>query len=426
MKQKYIIIGGIVILALGVWFAFFRSTASPATTTLPAVTDAKSPFGSFSNDFIVRGGANATASLDQATLPETASTGSGNTLSLVSGNEQGPTPVSGAIGIIHGKDEYVRYVEKGSGHIFEKNIATGAVQRLTSTTIPKITEALWLPDASGAYLRYQKDGGSIATFYAALGTATTTATSTPREVQGLFLPADVTAVASDGKSAFFITAAEGASGFLSLADGTKSKAIWSSPLAEWNAAWPNAKTIALQTKAAASAPGFLYFLDPKTGSATLKLGGLDALSALVSPDASKILYSSADENGSASLQVFSLRTGDVAVLPFFSFAEKCAWSADSVTIYCGAPGISTQGGTYPDDWYMGKVSFDDQLVRFDTKTNAGEVFRKEASTPALDATNLFLSPRGDTLFFTDKQTSMLWMLPLGTTTPAAPTQSAPF
>jgi len=58
-------------------------------------------------------------------------------------------PVAGAVIFNSGTSSIVKFVEKGTGNVYEARSDSHLIQRLTNTTIPKIVRAFWLPNGSG-------------------------------------------------------------------------------------------------------------------------------------------------------------------------------------------------------------------------------------------------------------------------------------
>jgi rubrerythrin len=93
--------------------------------------------------------------------------------------------------------------------------------------------------------------------------------------------------------------------------------------------------------------------------------------------------------------------------------EKCVWSQKSKNIvYCAVPQNLPQAD-YPDAWYQGAVSFQDQIWRLDAAT--GDVKLMSTLFEAndfIDATNPILDPTETYLLFTNKNDFQLWGLTL--------------
>jgi hypothetical protein len=179
----------------------------------------------------------------------------------------------------------------------------------------------------------------------------------------------------------------------------------------WLSAWPEIKTIALQTKASAQSNGSLYFLNLDSGQQKKILSGINALTTLVSPDAKLILYSSGATPKLSILDLAGKHTADVA---FKTFPEKCTWAGKKYFVYCAVPAI-LPASAYPDDWYAGVVSFNDSIWSYNIETGETKVlYDATASTLSeqIDAINLVLSKDEKILYFINKRDNSLWSFDL--------------
>ena len=102
------------------------------------------------------------------------------------------------------------------------------------------------------------------------------------------------------------------------------KKIFELSFGEFNVSWPTKDNIVLLTKPSAKAEGFLYFLNPKTGSMTRILGGIKGLTAVVSPDGEKIVFSGLGQDGTEA-KIYDVKSKTVSSLGFVVFADKCVW-----------------------------------------------------------------------------------------------------
>ena len=320
-------------------------------------------------------------------------------------------PIAGAVAITEGGKTGVRYIERATGNVYDLFIGSSAAKRASNTTVPRILEALWLPNASSTILRYlDSDNETAVTF---LGTVTE---SEDQALQGTFLPRNIRALAVSpaGKIAYVVRSGSGARLLTANADGTGPVEIFSSPFDEWLLGWPATTTLTFLTKPSAGATGYFYFLDTNTQKLTKVLGGIMGLTALPNSALTEVVFS---ESSAQSLQLkrLTVKTGEITDLSLGALpADKCVWSThEEHTIFCAAP-IVIPEADYPDAWYQGTVFFDDDIWKVDTELGNAvlvDSLRDTIGAP-IDAFRLFLSPDERYLFFTNKKDSTLWSLEL--------------
>jgi hypothetical protein len=327
------------------------------------------------------------------------------------------TPVAGVFASSTASSSIVRYMDRGTGHLFEANNLSNEVKTLSNTTLPKIYEAYGNRNGNNFIIRYLKDDSDIiSNFYTELRSTGTSTSQTPFELKGKFLSGEVDQIAisptGDRVFTWNIESGDGV-GYISNFDEKIKTKVYSSPLTQVNIDWPATTTLTLSTKASSVASGFIYSIDTKTGDLRTLIGNIKGLAGKMSRDATKILLSSRT-NGSIATSVRNLKDNTSIDILFKTLTEKCVWSGLRVNeLYCAVPTQIPQG-EYPDDWYMGKISFIDQIWHVDTKT--GEVNRianlLELSEVLIDATNLTLDPKENILYFINKNDLTLWALDL--------------
>lgn len=308
----------------------------------------------------------------------------------------------------------IRYVSSATGQLFQKDLTGGSERRLTDGTIPAVSEALFAGNDT-VLLRYAKDDGmTIATYAVDVPEIIEGGDSVPA-FSGSFLPDNIAAIALDpeGASALsLIKTADGIAASISTPEGENRKTAWVSPLSEWLVQWPSASVAMLTTKASASALGYAYALDPATGKTSKILGDIPGLTANASPDGSKILYSKT-ENGIVTLSVYDRAARTARQLSLSTFPEKCLWSLDNETVYCGVP-ISAPTGDLPDSWYQGVTSFNDNIWKIQTTTGATSLVADlaEETGQLFDVVSPFADPDEEWLFFINKKDGTLWQADL--------------
>ncbi len=318
---------------------------------------------------------------------------------------------------IIGYRQVIRYIERGTGHIFDTATNTLAKEKISNQTEPKIYEALFVNQGNDLILRgLVGDSDMISTRYASIIKSTTTEASeglsTSLDLKDL--PIDLTSVSvSPDKTQLFSISNTGTRGLLSKVDGGSIVGIYDTPYREWISSWPSAKTITLTTKASGFAPGFLYNLNPTTQEVIRVLGNIYGLTTLTSPDTTKVVFSKS-EQGSIGLYLLDTKSRSVFTFPFKTLPEKCVWAKqEKNTLYCALPD-NIAFGTYPDIWYQGQINFADSVwkINLDTGETRLVMSIQKESGQVIDATNLSISPTDDYLVFTNKIDLTLWGLQL--------------
>jgi hypothetical protein len=409
-----IVIVAVLVLALGIFLLFFTSPNIQA----PAGQSTNSPFGNYT-------GSSPTT---QSSSTTEATTGEGETAQYIN-NPSSPlikistVPIAGAeafdrkvlgtttVGI-------VRYMERATGHTAEYDRSTGVLSTVSNTTIPSIYEAKWSGNTVLAQFLDQ-DKNIIKTFTGSLSSTATSSTTTPTTALiGGFLTSDIYALAISpkGNRVFTLPKGKTAVGSISNLDGTKKTSILSFPFNEWVTEWPSESTVTLTTKPSFSTSGFMYFLST-TGTMTKALGNITGLTTRTSPSLGYTIYS-ASGAGSISTGVYDFKKNTTfAFTGSQTFPEKCVWSKLSkTTAYCAVP-TTIPTGSYPDDWYQGSVSFVDNIYKVDLSLPAVQLLYKLPADQSIDAINLFLDPKEENLYFTNKSDYYLWGLTIKSLSP---------
>lgn len=345
-------------------------------------------------------------------------------------------PIAGAYALQRDGVDYVRYIEKETGHAYEVSIKDGVARQLTNTTIPRIALADWAGGGSAVVLRYlEKDplsgrdiikthlGRLPAEGLAQAGLTLPSASSSDQvgTLQIELLPNNIIAlsVAPDGKDLFYlIKAIGGVSGSIVNLSTKTTKEVFRNTFSEWSPQLLNDDTIILTTKPSWNVQGYSYRYDPKTKVLERLVREKNGLTALGNSSASRVLYG---ENivRDASLWVYNKSgfPGDEGLvyyekmLPLATLPEKCAWLKDGIRTLCGAF-VNTPSGTIPDLWYQGRLSFADTFWSIDTDTSeiAFLADPKKEAGQEFDVMNPMISANEDYFIFTNKRDETLWSM----------------
>jgi hypothetical protein len=296
-------------------------------------------------------------------------------------------PVAGAIIFNTGTTSIVRFVEKGTGNVYEIKSDSVAVQRLTNTTIPKIIRAFWLPNGSGFLAQTLEPESEITeTSFVKLKKNTASTTNeilTPFSTTIGKLPTGIKEIAikPDGAKIFYyIVDGSFSKWFISNPDGTGAASVFFHSLTEWTPKWTSSNTIIMQTKKSFETISYNYSFDISN----------------------KILKKTGTNETGISTKTNTL-------------AEKCVELKDkNPTVYCAVPSY-LPSGNYPDVWYKGLVSTEDFIEKIDL---ANDVYYNIAdlsdiSGEKIDVVDMSISPDENHLIFRNKIDGYLWMLRIG-------------
>lgn len=195
--------------------------------------------------------------------------------------------------------------------------------------------------------------------------------------------------------------------FISDPDGKKSSTVATLRLRDVIVGWPQANLVSFVSKPSGLVGGSLWVLNLKTLVFDKLIDNLNGLEVLWSPDGTKILFSSTDQNAqNPRLSVMDLN-GNAKDLGISTIVSKCAWASNSRDIYCAA-GRWPGDAVLPDDYYKDAFSVVDDIVKINVDSG-----RKDAViSPVFDAVNLVVSQNQDFLLFITKNTSRLYRLDL--------------
>lgn len=325
-------------------------------------------------------------------------------------------PVAGAVIYNTGTTSVVRFVEKGTGNVYETKSNTNSVNRLTNTTIPKILKAIWLKDGSGflsqtilpdtdivetSFVKIERVGDSI------------TENLTPYNTTISRLPTDIEdiTISPNSNKIFYYTKNRGySSWYISNPDGTESELVNTHNVTEWITRWLTNNTIALQTKASYMAPSYNYTFN--IDNKQLKKEGFGGFGFVgnFSGDGS---YTLASNGGSfPNLFLVNNATYEIFNSEIISLSEKCVWTKNSSPeLYCAMP-INLPSGNYPDAWYKGVVNTEDTLIKLNILNDvySNVVSLSDESNEVIDVVDIMISQDDSHIIFRNKIDGFLWLL----------------
>lgn len=419
MKKALYIITIVVILALigaGVYYWFFYTKVPSQNNVVNNVDTEFNPITSGGLPENTNNQADNNNENDTSSDQNTDSNNS-NEFKLPKLRQISSAPVAGYMASSTASSSVVRFIDRGTGHVYEANNISEGIIKISNTTLPKIYEAYGNKNGTNFIFRYLKnDSDIISNFYAELRKTGTSTTETPFEIKGKFLSPDIKqVVVSPSGDKVFTWNIEGGSGvgYISAFDEKTKVKISDIPFTQVNIDWPENNTLILSTKPSALSSSFVYSIDTRNGVYKSLLSGTKGLSAKVSHDGLNML-TSFKNNSSLITSIFNIKNISSQEVIFKTLADKCVWSnIKKDDVFCAVP-TEIPDAVYPDDWYMGRVSFIDQIWHLNITTGEVKLLANllQLSNKGIDATNLVLDPKETTLYFINKEDLNLWALDL--------------
>jgi len=414
IKTLLIFIGIILLLAAGgaYWYFFLQNPAPSLTDTgSNSQSTGFTPFGRPSTGTTQTPTGNTSATSTPAPVVAKPIP----TLRLLSS-----TPIGGYGASTTASTTIVRWVDRGRGNVYEAHENSLDITTLSNTVLPRMYTSVWNKNLTafiGSLLQDGKEAPSTVRASLVPQAQASTSSITPYALKGSALPDNIIGYADSPKmdKVFMLMDLGGyAGGYVASVDGSGMKQIFTTPLTQLNVDWPSDNVIALTTKGSADEGGFLYFVDPKTGSWTKVLGPLPGLSAKVSRDAKYAVISAAGDSNNVLTSIYNIqkKTGIDAAIR--TIADKCVWgNFYKNLVYCGVPSQQISG-VYPDDWYKGTISFTDKIWQVNADTGEVHLISTivDQSDRIIDSFNFGLDPKDNYLFFMNKNDLSFWSLDL--------------
>lgn len=321
----------------------------------------------------------------------------------------GNTPTAGYGFVGSGEESRLRFVERGTGYVFDVVPETGALERRTNTLIPRTYEALVA--GTKVILRGTDDNGTVTTIAGEITTSTSTKNE-PAALKQRRLPEDIRsiAIAPSGTEIFYVIEVPGsASGMRASWDGTSEKKILTSSISRWQTEMLADNRIVLTENAADGVEGHAYLLRENVLAPIV--GSVSGLTFLPNPKTSAYLYgeSSGGAGGGLFLYARSSTSSSVALLPLKTVAQKCAWSPrESNVVYCAVPQQSTPPN-FLDLWYRGDTHIADSWWKVDISANAAEPVYDSANA-SFDVEDPVMDDAGEYIAFRNAMDKSLWLL----------------
>lgn len=317
-------------------------------------------------------------------------------------------PVAGYVNLKDEEGNFVRYAERGTGHIYEINLETGQEKKLSNTTLTKVIDADFSPEGSKVALSVQNG------FSKNISILTIASTSEAGNQSGLV---SLTAGSdhlhfTDENTLEYGRVVDGSTmGYRRNLTNNSELKLWEIPLTDIIIHWLDSGTYVVN-RSAPYLEGNVYEIS--SGNLTRLHEPLFTYTSEISDEADKFVETYYNlESRQLMTRIYSQETSLYPSLPIIAIPEKCDFDpTDASKVWCGAPFLSdtNRDREYLRDWYSGTVTSDDMLWVSDL-TDQGSTLAVNLFAEAgfvVDVTDLTVSSEGDSVFFVNKLNDALW------------------
>jgi hypothetical protein len=297
----------------------------------------------------------------------------------------------------------ILFVDRTTGYVYGFPIETGTAYQISNTILPGIYDATIFEDGKKILMRYvDQDKNKIVGIIANIPNVQENEMPQPlTNVQ--YIPTSVLSIASSykkDKTSYLTSTDTGSALFTITAKGLT--LVTTSPFKEWTLAYGGdnlyvtSKPSAYVPGATFSIPTFQPEVPEKTGLTSKPTEGGLMINSMWS---------------SQGLATFISNNGSLRMTTSKTLAEKCAWGEKRFLI-CAVPKLIPRGTEgLPDDWYQGRISFNDDFFALDSVTGESYplyTFKKDEGI--FDVTNITVAKGSTLISFNRKQDASLWLL----------------
>ncbi len=339
-------------------------------------------------------------------VPSGNQTGSAPIGDLVDTNSQAlnqltTRPVAGFTTYTATSGPMARYVERGTGHVFDLNLTSGRENRVSPTTIPQVSRVVFSDDPDVFALQQNQ------TYQKPVTLATL--------ADGQLLTNNVSANGENldfrGGALRYTTLAGGDTvGYSVNTNTTEQTELFSFAFAELDVWWgDDTNPTYLATKPASNLATYVYQATDNSYERELP-----ARTGLVgfSEDGNHIITYA--DNGLLISRSIDSGTEESFELPIVALGEKCIFdNLEATYLWCAAP-FEPLAANHLNSWYKGVKQSNDALWLVNLNTQTAELVAnpEDIAGRPLDIVKPALGTSNDTLFFIDRTDHTLWSLSL--------------
>ncbi len=307
-------------------------------------------------------------------------------------------PVVGMRMVVVGSSTVMRYIEAGTGHIFDINLASGSEVRVSNISVPVASEAVVSPSGDYVAIRSGYSNQNELMLIDLTDRNNPTSTVLPNQIESFAFAFNNELLFTE----FNLGQTEG-KGYMPSTRATRR--LFTAPFTAHSMAWSNSSTSnhIIYTKAAASQLGYVYEITAK-GLTRLPQSGY----GLAVTQSNGIRFIGLMRNGGYETVIVD-KAGKTNVSPGANVPEKCvAGTRKEATYFCASP-LEVTDTNFPDSWYKGVLISDDFLWEVRPNGSTLLTYPLRNVGRSLDIVDVSLSPDETMVYFRNKTDRTLWL-----------------
>ncbi len=304
-------------------------------------------------------------------------------------------PVIGARIIDKASTTIMRYVEAGTGHVFDIDLVSGQEVRVSQISVPSAEKAVVSPNGSYVAIRSGLGNEGLVTLIDLSNLANPTSTKLPNQMRTF-------AFGYNNELLFTETSLGQTEGKGYLPSTATTRRLFTAPFVSHEMAWSESSTTnhIIYTKPAASMIGYAY----EVAASGLKRFPYSGFGMTITQSGGTRFVGRMMDGGYRATIINA--TGQGSESPAALIPEKC--TSSKADLYCASPFELTEGN-FPDAWYKGQFVSNDNLWKIDGGGATIVAFPSRTLGRNLDVVDLRLSQNGQMLYFVNRIDNTLWL-----------------